>query len=140
MRLSRKAAAFIRAARVAHLATANAEGEPLVVPICFIFDGKHLYTPIDEKPKKTAPANLRRVKNITANPRVCLIVDRYDEDWRRLAYVLISGKARLLRRGSNHAKAVAMLRRKYRQYRAMALDKRPTIMIAPTRLAVWGSL
>lgn len=139
MRLSRNVVAFIRSARTAHLATANAEGEPLVVPICFIFDGKHFYTPIDEKPKKTAPEKLRRVRNITANPRVCLVVDRYDEDWRRLAYVLISGKARLLHRGSHHRKAVAMLRRKYRQYRAMALEKRPIIDISPSRVASWGN-
>jgi PPOX class probable F420-dependent enzyme len=138
MRLSRKAAAFIRAARVAHLATANAEGEPLVVPICFIFDGKHLYTPIDEKPKKTAPANLRRVKNITANPRVSLVVDRYDEDWTKLAYILVMGIARIVSSGEKHRKAVTLLRRKYRQYRSMAIHNRPMIIIRPRRVIVWG--
>jgi PPOX class probable F420-dependent enzyme len=131
---------FIRTARVAHLATADAAGEPLVVPICFVFDGKHFFTPIDEKPKRVAPANLRRVKNIKENPRVCLVIDRYDENWRKLCHILIAGKARIVLRGSYHQKAIALLRRKYPQYRAMSLDRRPVIMIAPRRTVSWGNL
>ena len=140
MRLSRKAAAFIRAARVAHLATAGRNGEPLVVPICFVFDGKHFFTPIDEKPKRTAPAKLRRVTNIRESPRVCLVIDRYEEDWRNLAYVLIAGKARVSVSGRYHARAVALLRRKYPQYRNMMLENRPVIMIKPMRISTWGKV
>jgi PPOX class probable F420-dependent enzyme len=139
-RLSRRTVRFIRAARVGHLATADGKGVPHVVPICFAFDGKRLFTPIDEKPKRVAPANLRRVKNIKENPRVCLVIDRYDENWRKLCYVLIAGKARIVLRGSYHQKAIALLRGKYPQYRAMSLDKRPLIMIAPLRTVIWGNL
>ena len=46
---------LIRAARVAHLATADANGQPLVIPICFAFDGKEFFSPIDEKPKQLSP-------------------------------------------------------------------------------------
>jgi len=60
MPLSRKTVAFIRAARLAHLATADAKGQPHVIPICFVFDGKEFYSPIDEKPKRTAPMKLKR--------------------------------------------------------------------------------
>ena len=66
-RLSPQASRLVRSARVAHLATANAEGQPYVIPICFVFDGKNFYSPIDEKPKRTAPQNLKRLKNIREN-------------------------------------------------------------------------
>ena len=138
MRLSRKVAAFIRAARVAHLATAATGGQPHVVPICFAFDGRALYSAIDEKPKKTAPRKLKRVRNISFNPKVAIIVDRYDEDWRRLAYVLIYGRARLLQKGLRHNAAITLLRRKYPQYRSMALEARPIIVISPIRTVSWG--
>lgn len=140
MRLSRTELAFIRAARSAHLATVDAEGQPHVVPICFAFDGYQLYSAIDEKPKKTAPRKLKRVRNISLNPKVAIVVDRYDEDWQRLAYVLIFGKARLLHKGAEHKAAVTLLRRKYRQYRSMALEARPIIRVSPARAVCWGIL
>jgi coenzyme F420-0:L-glutamate ligase / coenzyme F420-1:gamma-L-glutamate ligase len=129
---------LIRSARIAHLATADAGNQPHVIPICFVFDGKCFYSPIDEKPKRTAPRNLRRVRNIVENPQASLVIDRYDEDWGRLAYALISGKARIVSQGEKHAKAVRLLRRKYRQYRSMAIHERPMIVIRPTRLLTWG--
>jgi len=131
---------FIRSARVAHLATADAHGQPHVIPICFVFDGKYFYSPIDEKPKRTAPEKLKRVKNIRENAQVALVVDHYDEDWRKLSYVLVSGKARVLLSGAKHRNAVRLLRRKYRQYRSMAIERRPVICIAPTRLRAWGKI
>jgi PPOX class probable F420-dependent enzyme len=131
--------ALIRAARVAHLATANATGMPHVVPICFVFDGKNFYSPIDEKPKRTAPAKLKRLRNIGENPRVSLIIDRYDENWSKLAYVLLIGRARLLLSGTRHRKAVAQLRRKYLQYRSMKIDRLPIIAITPRKSTVWSA-
>src|ERR1043166_9867538 len=89
LQLTRAEKTFIRAARVAHLATADAAGQPLVVPICFAFDGKLFFSPIDEKPKRTAPNKLKRLRNIAANPKVSLVIDRYDEDWLRLGYFLV---------------------------------------------------
>jgi PPOX class probable F420-dependent enzyme len=136
--LNRNVAAFIRHARVAHLATADADNQPHVVPICFTFDGRFLYSPIDEKPKRTAPLALKRVRNILANPRVAVVIDRYDEDWQHLAYVIISGKARLLHRGAAHRAAVGLLRRKYSQYRSMALEERPIIRVTPIRVVSWS--
>ena len=140
MPLTGKAKAFIRSARVAHLATADREGRPHVIPICFAFDGKALYSPIDEKPKRTSPLGLKRVRNILENPHVAVVVDRYDENWKKLAYILIRGRARLLTRGENYRKAVFLLRRKYPQYRHMAIQDRPMIQIKPTRVKSWGNL
>lgn len=139
-RLPTDALRLIRAARVAHLATADASGQPLVIPICFVFDGREFFSPIDEKPKQTSPRNLKRVRNLRENPKVSLIVDRYDEDWRRLSYVLITGQARALFGGEKHKRAVKLLRGKYPQYRHMALHDRPIIVVVPRKTKVWKNL
>ena len=138
--LSAGASRLLRSARIAHLATADTDGQPHVIPICFVFDGNCFYSPIDEKPKRTAPLNLKRLRNIRANPKVSLVVDHYDEDWRRLAYVLVFGTARVLKSGARHRGAVSLLRRKYRQYHSMGIDRLPIICIAPKRVRSWGDL
>lgn len=138
MPLTKKHLAFIRSARIAHLATADAGGQPHVIPVCFVFDGRNFYSPIDEKPKRAAPTKLRRVRNIEVNPRVAIIIDHYEEDWKKLGYVLVFGTARILLGGKGHRDAVRLLRRKYPQYRNMAIELRPVIVIAPKSTVVWG--
>jgi PPOX class probable F420-dependent enzyme len=138
--LTKKELAFLRSARIAHLATADKSGQPHVIPICFVFDGKHFFSPIDEKPKRTAPAKLKRLKNIAENPNAALVIDHYDEDWRQLVYVLIFGRARVIHRGIAHRQAARRLRRKYPQYRRMAIDARPMIVITPLRITAWGNV
>ena len=140
MRLNRNVLRFVRSARLAHLATADASGQPHVIPICFVFDGKNFYSPIDEKPKRVTASKLKRLRNIRENPRVALVIDRYDENWAKLAYILIVGKARVLASGANHRKAVNLLRRKYSQYRKMSIDRLPMILIRPTRMTTWGAI
>jgi len=139
MRLGRKILSFIRSARIAHFATADRSGQPHAVPICFVFDDKYFYSPIDEKPKRTAPAKLKRLRNIAENPQVSLVIDNYDENWSKLAYVLITGAARIMQRGQKHRRAVTLLRRKYSQYRTMAIDRRPVIVIKPKRITGWSA-
>lgn len=139
--MTRREAAFIRQARVGVLATVDARGQPLNVPFCFAFDGEWLYSPIDEKPKAAAPRELKRIRNIRANPRVSVVVHRYDdEDWSRLAHVIIQGEANVLTEGDAHRRAVRLLRRKYSQYRAMTLDERPVIQIRVVRCIRWGKV
>jgi PPOX class probable F420-dependent enzyme len=140
LELSAGALRLIRSARVAHLATADSAGQPLVIPICFAFDGKVFFSPIDEKPKRIAPRKLQRLRNIEENSQVSLVIDRWDEDWRKLAYILVSGQAKILLAGQNHRRAVSLLRRKYRQYRLMAIDQRPMIVIRPLNVKAWGNL
>ena len=129
---------FLRSARTGHLATANAKGRPQVVPVCFVFDGQAIYSVLDAKPKTTPLRQLRRVKNILANPQVSLVVDHYEEDWDKLQYILVSGDAELLESGEEWALAVAMLREKYPQYQAMDLDQSPVIKITPVRYSPWS--
>jgi hypothetical protein len=71
---------------------------------------------------------------------VSLVIDRWDEDWRKLTYILVSGRARILLSGQKHRRAVSLLRRKYRQYHSMALEERPIIVIRPLGVKVWGNV
>ncbi len=132
-----RAEAFLAAARVARLATVSADGSPHVVPVVYAIRGRRIYIALDEKSKRVAPLRLRRVRNITAEPRVSLLVDRYGENWRRLAWVRVDGVARILHRGKTHALAIALLRAKYRQYRKMDLEARPIVEIVVRRVVSW---
>jgi PPOX class probable F420-dependent enzyme len=131
---------FLRRARLAHLATASADGKPHVVPVCFVFDGMQLYTAIDAKPKRVPRGSLRRVKNLRENPRVSLVVDHYEEDWRHLRYVLIAGRGEILETGPDWQQAWRLLREKYLQYHAMPdLGRGPVIRIVPEHIVAWQS-
>lgn len=138
------ALAFVAEMRVGRLATIRADGTPAQVPVCFaVLDGDPpaIVSVLDEKPKRVGDADLARVRNIRRDPRVSLLVDRYDEDWSRLAFVQVRGHARVVSPGDDgHAAAIAALRAKYSQYREMALDGRAVIRIEGLRLASWGAL
>ena len=129
---------FVRAQRVARMATADVDGRPFVVPVCFVYLNGCLYTPIDEKPK--SGRRLKRLRNIEVNPQVALVFDRYQDDWNRLAWVLIRGKAALVTDLGEKAQAVAALRSKYDQYQSMALEQLPLIRVSPEHAANWGAV
>lgn len=131
-------ATFLEARRVATLATADARGEPHAVPCCFaLLDGR-IYTPLDAKPKRVPVERLQRVRDIAANPAVCLTVDEYDEDWTRLAWLQVRGEAVLLRDGPEHQRALAALQARYPQYVALPLNTLPVIRITPRRVVQWA--
>ena len=131
------ACAFLLESRLAHLATSTKNGKPQVIPICYVYDGDSLYSSIDEKPKRRSPTQLQRVLNIVDNPSVSLIVDRYEEDWSKLKYVLVRGSAEIVHTGEEHEHAVQLLREKYVQYRQMKLEDRPVIKIKPVGVFAW---
>ena len=130
-------AAFLLAHRVGHLATVDAQGRPHNVPVCFALLGGHVYIAVDEKPKRVTPERLRRVRNVQANPAVCLVVDDDDEDWSRLAWLQVRGRATLVEDPAERTAALAALRARYPQYRAMALEGRPLLRITPQRWVDW---
>jgi PPOX class probable F420-dependent enzyme len=129
---------FVATARVARLATADAAARPHVVPVCFVLSGDSIYSAIDLKPKRRAAENLRRLRNIIENPEVTVLVDRYSEDWKQLAFVLLRGHASLAPAGEAQ-RAVRWLRRKYPQYRTMPLEGRPVIKVRLTSAYSWGA-
>jgi len=136
------AAELLYQSRVARLGTADRAGQPLVVPVCYAFDGRACFSAIDAKPKRVAARQLRRLRNIAENPRVSLTVDRYDEEWSRLCWVIVQGRADVLTEGSERAGAVDLLLSKYTQYRAMGLDRETAtvIRISPERTLEVGEL
>jgi PPOX class probable F420-dependent enzyme len=138
--LSTRERAFIEARRVAHLATADAHAVPQVVPVCFGLAEDALYITIDRKPKREGGRPLKRLRNIAENPRVSIVFDRYDEDWRRLGWVMLHGQAAILSDGAEHDRAQALLRARYPQLEAMAIGPLPVIVIRIERVASWGDL
>jgi len=131
---------FLTRMRVARLATADAALRPHVIPIVFAIDDRKLYTPVDGKPKRVAPGQLKRVRNLLDNPQVAIVVDEYDEDWTRLAYVQLRGKARIIEAGPEQATAVRLLRQRYEQYKAMEIDEAPVIAVAIEACVTWGAM
>ena len=123
---------------VGHLATADANGRPHVIPFCFVCDGGVIYSVLDAKPKSTDLKSLRRVRNILANPRVSVVIDHYESDWSRLWYLLVQGSAELLEPCPEQAAAISLLRGKYHQYREMDLEDSPVIKITPERATGWS--
>ena len=138
--LSARERAFVEARRVAHLATADAHAVPQVVPVCFGLAEDALYITIDRKPKRDGGRPLKRLRNIAENPRVSIVFDRYDEDWRRLGWVMLHGRAAILADGAEHDRAQALLRARYPQLEAMAIGPLPVIVIRIERVASWGDL
>ena len=131
---------FLAHCRVGHLATADAAGVPHVVPVCYAVSGNDLYITIDGKPKQGPASDLKRLRNIAANPAVAVVVDRYDEDWTRLGWVMLCGQADVLAGGTEHDAAQAQLRTRYPQYRAMPIEALPVIAVRIERATSWGNL
>jgi PPOX class probable F420-dependent enzyme len=101
---------------VARLATVDAQGRPHLVPMVFVVVGETVYSAVDAKPKRSTA--LRRLANVAANPRVALLVDHYEEDWRALWWVRADGTGRVLDAGEPEARdAVARLVDRHPQYR-----------------------
>ncbi len=135
--LSSEVRAFIGRQRVGRLATVDASGAPHVVPICYaLLDDDCLYMAVDEKPKRTD--RLQRMRNIEGDARFALVIDRYDDDWSRLAWVMVRGRGAAVPPGGRHDAAIEALRARYEQYRTMDLDGRPMLRLVPERVNSWG--
>jgi PPOX class probable F420-dependent enzyme len=131
---------FLTHHRIAHLATADKHAVPHVVPVCFAILDRTLYITIDEKPKRRPGIALKRLKNIAENPAVAVVVDRYDEDWTRLGWIMLRGQAEILIEGMEHRDAQALLRSRYPQLRAMQIEGYPVIAVRIERTTSWGDL
>jgi PPOX class probable F420-dependent enzyme len=124
----------LTSARVARLATTDADGRPHLVPIVFAVDGETLYSAVDRKPKRSK--KLRRIENARARPDVTILVDHYDEDWGRLWWIRLRGRARVLDDGDERDRALELLRDKYPQYRAEPPDG-PVLAVDITETRDW---
>ena len=123
-------------ARVGCLATVDEAGRPHLVPFCFVLDGDTLYSAIDRKPKRTA--DLKRLENVRANPRVSVLVDHYEDDWSRLWWVRLDCWARVVEQAVERGRALELLAAKYTQYRAEPPEG-PVLAIEIERWRAWSS-
>jgi PPOX class probable F420-dependent enzyme len=121
---------------VARLATTDPDGRPHLVPIVFAIEGETLYSPVDRKPKRSS--RLRRIENARARPDVTILVDHYDDDWTRLWWIRLRGRARVLDDGRERARALALLTEKYHQYRDEPPDG-PVLAVDVTEVREWSS-
>ena len=133
-------------ATVARLATVDSECKPHLIPVVFVFDNDCYFIPIDEKTKRSKPENLKRIKNIQQNPNVALLIDEYNEDWRKLYFIMIQGKASII--GGKELeqnelklleKAHKLLSAKYLQYQKIAIGEY-VIMIVPQKVITWKNV
>ena len=135
---------IIDKARVARLATVDTEFKPHLIPVVFVFDNGRYFIPIDEKTKRSRPEKLKRAKNIQQNPNVVLLVDEYNEDWTKLFFIMIQGKACII--GGKELeqqndlllleKAQKLLFDKYLQYQKTGIGEY-VIMIIPQKVITW---
>ena len=137
--LSQRQRDFLDRSRVGHLATAEAGGAPHVIPVCYALAEETLYITIDEKPKRR-DRPLKRLRNILENPQAAFVVDRWDEDWSRLGWIILRGRAEVLYAGPEHDRAQALLVARYPQYRAMSLGELPVIALRIARASAWGDV
>ena len=126
----------LAAARVARLATTDPDGRPHLVPIVFALDGDTLYSAVDQKPKRSR--TLRRIENTRVRPDVTILVDHYEEDWTRLWWIRIRGRARVLDDGDERERALGLLRAKYPQYRDEP-PVGPVLAVDLTEVRQWPS-
>jgi PPOX class probable F420-dependent enzyme len=128
--------ARLTAARVARLATIDPDGRPHLVPIVFALDGDTLYSAVDRKPKRSR--TLRRIENARARPDVTILVDHYEDDWSRLWWIRLRGRARVLDGGEEHDRALELLTAKYPQYRSEP-PAGPVLAVDVTELREWSA-
>ncbi|MFQ5969501.1 MAG: TIGR03668 family PPOX class F420-dependent oxidoreductase [Nitrososphaerales archaeon] len=138
-KLEPKVTSKISKARVARLSTID-NGQPHVVPVVFIFDRGYFFIPLDKKSKSVKPEKLRRVRNIVKNPMVALLIDEYKEDWSKLFFIMVVGKARIIgkEQGQVLARVHKLLLTKYPQYKCVGIGK-SCVMIDPQKVIFWKS-
>lgn len=137
--LSDEALRFLDRHAVGHLATASRDGEPHVVPLCYARLDRHIYFVCDEKPKRRGPKELKRLANLRENPRAALVVDDYDDDWSKLAYLLLHLEATIVSDAVEYESALTALRARYPQYAVMPLqrERNPMVRLRPITAHFW---
>ena len=138
--LTDQARDFLHNHRVARFATAEPNGQPHVVPICYAVSDNSLYFTIDKKPKQLTDKPLKRIRNLQNNPHVALVVDRYEDDWTQLGWVMVQGDAALLDDGEEHTKAQRLLKARYPQLHGMQINDLPVIAVRIKHVVSWGNL
>ncbi len=140
MKLNQKTKALIKGAKVARLATVDQKSHPYVVPVVFVFHENSFFIPLDEKVKAVNARKLKRVKTIEKNPNVTLHIDKYQNDWKKLFFLMIHGKATLI--DDKNSKLMDKIHKlsisKYPQYKKIGIGN-SFITINPTKVTFWNN-
>jgi PPOX class probable F420-dependent enzyme len=83
---------LVASARVARLGLIDDTGRPRVLPVTFALVADQAWTAVDQKPKRSPGTELARVRWLRRRPEATLLVDRYSEEWSRLAWVQLLGR------------------------------------------------
>jgi PPOX class probable F420-dependent enzyme len=95
--------------------------------------GGAVWSAIDDKPKTTPePARLRYLRR---RPDAALTVDRYDDDWTRLAWVQLLGRVDVVAAADARAGLDALAER-YAPYRERR-PPGPVLRLGPERALFW---
>ncbi len=138
LKLNQKTKALIKGAKVARLATVDQKSHPYVVPVVFVFHENLFFVPLDDKTKTVNAIKLKRVKNIEKNANVTLLIDKYQNDWKKLFFLMIHGKATMID-GKNSKlmdKIHKLLISKYPQYKKIGIGN-SCIRINPQKITHW---
>ena len=130
---------LLRSAPVAHLGILDDEDRPRVLPVTFALTEGRLYSAVDDKPKRVPGRRLARVRHLRRRPEAALTVDRYDDDWSKLAWVQVLGAVRIIDDPSEGPGAIAALRAKYEAYGHRSPDG-PLLELTPTRALHWRAV
>jgi PPOX class probable F420-dependent enzyme len=134
LNLPRWARELIEAGRVGHLGLLDDRGAPRVLPVTYVVWEGAAWSAVDDKPKRRPGAELARVRFARARPAAALTVDRYSDDWGRLAWVQLHGRAEVWERAEpGLLEALAV---KYESYRARP-PRGPCLRVVPERASCW---
>lgn len=131
------AAALLEESRVGHLGLLDDQARPRVLPVTFALLAGEVWSAVDDKPKRVQGDQLARVRWLRARPASALTVDRYDEDWTRLAWVQLIGATAVLDPAGNEA-ALAALAARYQQYRERP-PRGPLLRLRVERALCWSA-
>jgi PPOX class probable F420-dependent enzyme len=107
------------------------------VPITFAFVDELVFSGVDHKPKRSR--ELARIANIERDPRVTLLVDRYDETWSKLWWTRLRGEATILHEGTEFDAGIEALTAKYEPYQRTRL-RGPLIAVCVTSVLGWTAV
>jgi PPOX class probable F420-dependent enzyme len=127
------AAALLDEIPVAHLGLLDEAGHPRVQPVTFARVGDTIISAIDDKPKRRPGELPARVRRLQQHPRVALTVDRYDDDWTRLAWVQILGDVGI---EPVDGASLEALQGRYPAYRSDP-PRGPLLNLRPKRVLSW---
>jgi PPOX class probable F420-dependent enzyme len=121
---------------VARLSTVRPDGGPHVVPIVFVLVGDTVFSAVDAKPKRST--NLQRLVDVRADPRCALLVDHYEDDWRRLWWVRADGAGEVVDTPPSEHPGIQALRQRFPQYRDEP-PSGPLLVVTVARWTGWAS-